>query len=792
MIRSRLRRLTCVVALGAIACLAATAAAQPDYPPGTFRLTPRTHIDLQQTPVHIPPQFDRLPSDLSVNLPPGFTASVFAAFNSVDRPRFMAFDSNGVLHVANMDDDQIIALPDRDEDGVADEAIVAATDFSRPHSIAFHDGALYVGDRPQILRLRDSDGDLVYEEREVLVDDIPASGMHSTRTVLIDEQRGKMYLSVGLPCDLCRRNDAERGSVLEFNLDGSGRRLFATGVRNVIGMALHPETGQLWGTNNGHDREGLEAPPEWIDVIRDGGFYGIPLAYGYQVWADFTIPTYKDILPLTAADSARVASMERPVALMPAHSAPMGIHFYEHDHFPARYRNAAFVALHAGSAKLAAIEGYCVIALFSEPDGSNARYEIFLSGLQTGTDAEDIMGHPMGIVTDSEGRMYVSSDAGYPSDPGFPYILRIEHSPIVAEWADGLPDSIASGALLELDSTVRVARLAGGGGDPDLVADFSALGGPSELPLEPIADDVWRLRASFPVTVDRGLRTAALTVRQPSSPPLEVRLIRTLAVEPQLASDDLVVFDDALALGWNVAHRAFFEDRAVELAEDTFVYEGEVAASFPVSFQELDWSVSFRPEQPLDPVGYRDLRFAIHFGPFDRDPSDDFNLYIFETLIDLVGDGYVDITSKEWQVVEVPLELFGRARPLKEITFGGDFSRRFYIDDVRLLAGMVATAITDEQPRPVEFALGIAYPNPFNNSAVIPFRLGGAGEVTLTVYNLAGQRVTRLVDGPRAGGEHAVTWTGTDAAGRAVASGVYFYRLQSGSQFETRKLLLLR
>ena len=132
--------------------------------------------------------------------------------------------------------------------------------------------------------------------------------------------------------------------------------------------------------------------------------------------------------------------------------------------------------------------------------------------------------------------------------------------------------------------------------------------------------------------------------------------------------------------------------------------------------------VSFRPGQPLDPVGYHDLRFAVHFGPFDRDPSDDFNLYIFETLIDLVGDGYVDITSKEWQVVELPLDLFGLARPLKEITFGGDFSRSFYIDDVRLLAGMVATAITDEQPRPVEFALGIAYPNPFNSSAVIPDR----------------------------------------------------------------------
>ena len=140
----------------------------------------------------------------------------------------------------------------------------------------------------------------------------------------------------------------------------------------------------------------------------------------------------------------------------------------------------------------------------------------------------------------------------------------------------------------------------------------------------------------------------------------------------------------------------------------------------------------------------------------------------------------------------MPLDLFGRARPLQEITFGGDFSRRIYIDDVRLLAAMAATAVTDEQPRPVEFALGTAYPNPFNSSTVIPFRLSDSGEVTLTVYNLTGQRVTRLVDGPYAGGGHAVTWAGTDDADRGVASGVYFYRLQSGSRVETRKLLLLR
>jgi len=225
-----------------LTCLLTVAAAQDDLP-GTARVTPRIDVELQPVPVLVPEHFDHLPAGLSLNLPPGFSVRMYAAFESVGRPRFMAFDDDGVLHVTNMDDEQIVALPDRDGDGFADEAIVVAEGFSRPHSLAFFDGDLYVGDRPQIVRLRDLDGDGIYEEREVFAGGIPSSGSHSTRTLVIDEAGGKIYLSVGWPCDLCRNQQSERGAILQFNLDGSGRRVFANGVRNVVGMALHPVTG---------------------------------------------------------------------------------------------------------------------------------------------------------------------------------------------------------------------------------------------------------------------------------------------------------------------------------------------------------------------------------------------------------------------------------------------------------------------------------------------------------------------------------------------------------------------
>ena len=788
-IRPRHRHRLLLACLLCLPLINTPAASQQATSPGTFLLTPRVDIDLQRVAVTIPPQFDHLPDTLSVNLPPGFRARVFAAFESVDRPRFMAFDGNGVLHVANMDDDEIVALSDRDGDGVADEAIVVASGFERPHSLGFYNGDLYVGDRGQIVRFMDGDGDGIYEQREVFAGNIPSSGSHSTRTLVIDEAGGKMYLGVGWPCDLCRNRGAERGSVLQFNLDGSGRRVFASGVRNLIGMAIHPATGELWGTNNGHDLEGTADPPEWIDIIRDGSFHGSPFAYGNQVWADFTIPTYRDeMLPITAADSSLVATMEAPVAMVPAHTAPMGIHFYDHEQFPSRYQHAAFIALHAGHGKLAPIEGYSVVTLLSEPDGSNARVADFMTGLQTGTEIDDVWGFPMGITSDTEGRLYVSSDLGNR------LILRIEHSPIHATWQHDLPDTLRPGATLSVDGLIRIERIAADAADPVVTADFSSLGGPADLTLAPGGNDTYvlALRMTAPTGVEPGLKTVSVTVQQAASPqPHVVRLTATVAVLPS-TRQDFIVFDEELADNWRVLHQAWTETREVDLTEDSIVQSGAVAANFRVFSGNWDWVVRFRPDIPVDPLGFERLHFAFHAGPFDRDPTDDFNIYVGGQLIDLVEEGYVDITSKEWQIVELPMTAFGAPKLIKEVTFGGDFSRRFYLDDVRLMGGTLPTAVADNAAVPSAFALGPNYPNPFNSGTVIPFQLSANQHVQLAIYNLAGQRIALLIDAPLAAGQHSFTWTGKLDTGRDLASGVYFYRLLSQGQIATRKLVLVR
>ncbi len=156
------------------------------------------------------------------------------------------------------------------------------------HSLAFYRGDLYVADTDKVYRMLDNDGDGFYEERQVFVDDLASSfdsvrgGGHVTKTIVFDEANERFFLSVGSPCDLCRDDHPEGATVLVFNANGTGRRVYARGLRNAIGLDLHPLSGQLWATNNGFDRGG-DLPPEWVGPLRDGGFYGWPLGYANKV-----------------------------------------------------------------------------------------------------------------------------------------------------------------------------------------------------------------------------------------------------------------------------------------------------------------------------------------------------------------------------------------------------------------------------------------------------------------------------------------------------------------------------
>jgi glucose/arabinose dehydrogenase len=330
-----------------------------------------------------------------LQLPPGFTAQIFAS--DLNGPRFIAFSPDGILHVADRGADRIVALPDGDGDGHADEVRVVAKNLESPHSLVFHEGDLFVGVPTGVIRLADSDDDGIFEKRTTVIDDYPTRG-HSTRTVLFLPD-GRMVVSVGSSCNVCEEEDPRRAAVLIYDgPEATGERVFASGLRNAVGLALHPDTGALWATNNGRDMMGDDLPPETIEVLKDGSDHGWPRChsgriedpeYGYPGACDGVTP---------------------PLVEMQAHSAPLGLAFYTGNAFPAEYQGDLFIAFH-GSWNRSVPTGYKVVRLPLDGEKPTGPVQDFASGwLVEGSG--DVSGRPVGLAVGPDGALYVSDDSG--------------------------------------------------------------------------------------------------------------------------------------------------------------------------------------------------------------------------------------------------------------------------------------------------------------------------------------------------------------------------------------------
>lgn len=376
------------------------------------QLTPVSDIGMHCVSVVIPSRFSgTFPAGKTLRVPTNYTVSVYHA-GGLTKPRFMAFSPAGVLHVSDMSAGKVFALPDTNADGVADTMIVAATGFSGNHDVKFYKGAMYITEPTRIWKCTDPDADGIYDTKTIFIDGISnQGGGHTTRTVVFDSINQKVYVSVGSSCNVCR--ETARAIIEEYDEDGTNRRVFATGIRNAVGMELHPVTNRLWANNNGSDQQGNEIPPEWIDLVRYNGFYGHPFAYGGGVWFDFTKGGYQSLLPITAVDSAKVATLVHPAALIRAHSAPMSLAFLNPQ--SGTTLQHGFLTALRGSWNTTDpndFRGYNVIyGHLSSPQDTTVDYVAdFCSGFITDTVNRVFWGRPVGIAIDKKGKVYISSD----------------------------------------------------------------------------------------------------------------------------------------------------------------------------------------------------------------------------------------------------------------------------------------------------------------------------------------------------------------------------------------------
>ncbi|HSE43621.1 MAG TPA: sorbosone dehydrogenase family protein [Acidobacteriota bacterium] len=332
-----------------------------------------------------------------IQLPPGFRIDLFA--ENVKSARSMALGQNGTVFVGTRYDEKgatgkVYAIVDQNKDGKADKVLTIAQGLNVPNGVAFHQGNLYVAEISRILRFPKIEENLNNPPESIVVNDqYPKNRWHGWKFIRFGPDN-KLYVPVGAPCNTCEKKQAVYASITRINPDGSQFEIFARGIRNTVGFDWHPETKELWFTENGRDEMGDDIPPEEVNYAPKAGLhFGFPYVYGKALQDK----TYKSPMPINEFQPAAIE--------LQAHTAALGMRFYTGTSFPKEYKNQIFVAQH-GSWNRSKPVGYKVSLI--KLDGNKAiASDDFATGWLIG---DKYWGRPVDVLVMPDGALLVSDD----------------------------------------------------------------------------------------------------------------------------------------------------------------------------------------------------------------------------------------------------------------------------------------------------------------------------------------------------------------------------------------------
>jgi len=334
-----------------------------------------------------------LPMD-KIKLPAGFKIEVFA---EVDNARSLAISPSGTVFVGNRNGDKVYAVKDTDGDFKADKKWVIASGLNMPNGVAFKDGDLYVAEVSKVTKYVGIESKLNAPHKPVIVhDQYPTETHHGWKYIAFGPD-GKLYVPVGAPCNICDPDDEIYASITRINADGSGREVYAHGVRNTVGFTWHPVTKELWFTDNGRDMMGDDLPPCELNYApKKDMHFGYPYCHAGTI-QDPEFGKKRACNEFTA-----------PARALGPHVAPLGLKFCTGTMFPEMYRNQVFIAEH-GSWNRSKKIGYKVSLIKIQNNTTAVSYETFASGWMDDA-TQKAWGRPVDVLMLPDGSMLVSDD----------------------------------------------------------------------------------------------------------------------------------------------------------------------------------------------------------------------------------------------------------------------------------------------------------------------------------------------------------------------------------------------